>query len=119
MWSPFVVKRGRVSGRYVEQYGEVVGWVSFEPGLNGSDARHDPIGPPPLLGQLLDNFVAPVRIGNFHVIVEIEKGGVCLAPGPIGKFGGSGVWRTIERGMQSGWRQAILRHAQQHFARNA
>ena len=112
MWSPFIVKRGRASGRGLEQYREVVGWVSFEPGLNGGDARHDRVGLPPLLGQLLDNVVAPVRIGNFHVIVEVEKGGVCLAPGPIGELRGGGVWRAIARSMQSGWREAILRHAQ-------
>src|ERR1700693_2716580 len=98
MWSPFVVKRGWASGRGFEQYGEVVGWLSFEPGLNGGDARHDRVGLPPLLGQLLDNFVAPVSIGNFHVIVEVEKCGARLAPGPVGELRSGGVWRAMQSG---------------------
>lgn len=57
----------------VEEPGEVIGGIGFEPGRQVADPIEDRFGSLPLRGQILDNLAGPLGVDDLDFVVDVQE----------------------------------------------
>ncbi len=103
----------------VEELGEVVGRIDFEPGCQMPDPIEDRFGSLPLRGQVLDDLAATLGVDDLDFLVDVQKDRPSLTPQPIGKVDRSGARRLAQPLAQIGRGEAARWNVLKGLVRDA